>query len=82
MLYRFIALIFFLNERFIASSLSELATIALTLEQQQILMHRSEEASICIGNFNKNLYISVISVAKPKSLSSCFYICVLKSWAV
>jgi hypothetical protein len=27
-------------------------------------MHRSDEAMIFIGNFNKNLYISVISVAK------------------
>jgi hypothetical protein len=28
-------------------------------------MHRSDEAMIFIGNFKKNLYISVISVAKP-----------------
>ncbi len=30
-------------------------------------MHRSDEVMIFIGNFNKNLYISVISIAKPKN---------------
>jgi hypothetical protein len=30
-------------------------------------MHRSNEAVIFIGNFNKNLCISVISIAKPKN---------------
>jgi hypothetical protein len=30
-------------------------------------MHRSDEAMIFIGNFDKNLYIFVISVAKSKN---------------
>ncbi len=30
-------------------------------------MHRSDEAMIFIGNFNKNSFISVISVAKQNN---------------
>ncbi len=30
-------------------------------------MHRSNEAMVFIGNVNKNPFVSVISVAKPKN---------------
>jgi hypothetical protein len=45
-------------------------------------MHRSNEAMIFIGNFNKNSYISVISVAKLKNLIVFAYTFVSKSQAL
>jgi hypothetical protein len=45
-------------------------------------MHRSNEAMIFIGNFNKNSYFSVISVAKLKNLIVFAYTFVSKSQAL
>jgi hypothetical protein len=45
-------------------------------------MHRSNEAMIFIGNFNKNSYISVISAAKLKNLIVFAYTFVSKSQAL
>jgi hypothetical protein len=45
-------------------------------------MHRSHEVMIFIGNFNKNLYISVISIAKPKNFVVFSYTYVPRSQAL
>jgi hypothetical protein len=51
----------------IVSKLPKFASVALTHQQKkkrkEILMQRSIEAMICIGNFKKS-FISLISVAK------------------
>jgi hypothetical protein len=46
--------------------LPEFASIALTMKK--ILTHRSDEAMNSIGDFQKKVVISVISVAKPKNI--------------
>jgi hypothetical protein len=45
-------------------------------------MHRSDEAMIFIGIFNKNLYNSIISVAKPTDLVVFAYTYVSRSPAL
>jgi hypothetical protein len=45
-------------------------------------MHRSDEAKIFIGNFNKDSYISVISAVKPKNFVVFAYTSVSRSQAL
>ncbi len=42
-------------------------------------MHKSHEAMICIGNFNKNSYIFYISIVEPKNFVAFAFKYVLRS---
>ncbi len=45
-------------------------------------MHRSNEAMICIGNFKKLFYISVVSIAKLKNIDDFASTYVFESFAL
>jgi hypothetical protein len=45
-------------------------------------MHRSYEEMICIGNFNKFFYISVVSIAKLKNIDDFAFTYVFESFAL
>jgi hypothetical protein len=49
---------------------------------KKILTHRSDEAMNSIGNFQKKIVISVISVAKPKNIIIIAFTYVLESFAL
>ncbi len=62
------------NYRFIASSLPELASIALRFNKK-IVTQRSYEEMICIGNFKKILYFCNFHSNIKKLHHFCFYMC-------